>query len=114
MSERESAGDFEQLVLLSVLRLGDGAYGMTVRREIEEQGGRAVSLGAVYATLRRMERKGWISSRRADGSRERNSRAKRFFTVEAAGMSALKNALQTLDRMRDGLPGDAGLAGGLA
>ncbi|UCG88112.1 MAG: helix-turn-helix transcriptional regulator [Gemmatimonadota bacterium] len=105
MSARASAGDFEQLVLLSLIRLGNNAYGMTVRREIEEQGGRSVSLGAVYRTLQRLEDKGWVSSSLALGTEERNRRAKRFFRVEPTGEEALRNALLAVDRMRIGVHG---------
>lgn len=107
MTTHNSAGDFEQLVLLSVIRLGNNAYGMTIRREIEEQGGRSFSLGAVYRTLQRLEDKGWISSRLAEGDNTRNRRAKRFFNVEPMGEQALKKALNAVDRLRDGVSGFA-------
>lgn len=107
MTSINSAGDFEQLVLLSVLRLGEHAYGMTVRKEIEEQAGRSVSLGAVYRTLQRLEDKGWVRSRLAHGGDERNRRAKRFFSLETAGEEALRAALDAVDRMRDGVTGFA-------
>jgi PadR family transcriptional regulator PadR len=105
MSTSNSAGDFEQLVLLSVVRLGEKAYGMTVRGEIEERGGRSVSLGAVYRTLQRLEDKGWVSSRLAEGGAERNRRAKRFFRVEPPGEQALRRALRAVDGLRTGLEG---------
>ena len=98
-------GSFEQLVLLAVLRLGERAYGMTVRQELEEQTENAVSLGAVYATLERLEKKGYVSPRSAPGGAEREGRAKRFFIVEGAGVQALRRALEALDRMRMDLPG---------
>jgi DNA-binding PadR family transcriptional regulator len=106
-TKSDSAGDFEQLVLLSVLRLGKNAYGMTVRQEIEEQGGRSVSLGAVYRTLQRLEDKGWVSSRLEVGTEVRNRRAKRFFRVESPGELALRAALGAADRLRSGLDGFA-------
>jgi PadR family transcriptional regulator PadR len=98
-------GSFEQLVLLAVLRLDERAYGMTVRQELEEQTGNPISLGAVYATLERLEKKGYVSNRPAPGGQEREGRAKRFFHVEGAGLQALRRALDTLDRMRLDLPG---------
>lgn len=101
----DTPGSFEQLVLLACLRLGEGAYGMTVRRELEEQLGRPVSLGAVYATLERLEAKGYVSARAAAGSPERQGRARRLVRVETAGLQALRAALETLDRMRIDLPG---------
>jgi DNA-binding PadR family transcriptional regulator len=97
-------GAFEQLVLLALLRLGPDAYGMTVRREIEARTGRAVALGAVYATLDRLERKGLVSSRDGGGAPpERAGRARRYFEVEPGGRRALEQALASVDRMRAGL-----------
>ena len=112
MGQTEHPGDFEQLVLLAVVRLGEGAYGMTVRREIEKRTDRDISIGAVYSALDRMERKGWIESHRGDPTDERNSRAKRFFRIQPPGHGALAAALSRLDRMRDGLDGLA--PGGVA
>jgi PadR family transcriptional regulator, regulatory protein PadR len=97
-------GSFEQMVLLAVMRLGDDAYGMTVRRELEARTARPVSLGAVYTTLERLEKKGYLTSRAAAGGAEREGRARRFFTVEATGVEALRRALDVLDRMRANLP----------
>jgi PadR family transcriptional regulator PadR len=103
LAKDDIPGSFEQLVLLAVLRLGEQAYGMTVRRELEERAEQSVSLGAVYTTLERLEKKGYVQSRSAPGGAEREGRAKRFFTVEAAGVEALRRALDTLDRMRIGI-----------
>ena len=98
-------GDFEQLVLLALLRLGDRAYGMTVRAELEETADRRVSLGAIYATLDRLESKGLVTSFLGESGPERRGRAKRFFKVRAPGVRALRVALAALDRMRDGIDG---------
>jgi PadR family transcriptional regulator PadR len=103
MTRGKYLGDFEQLVILAVLRLGEGAYGMTVRREIEANSGRHVSLGAIYATLDRLEDKGFVSSSAGEPTHERRGRAKRFFKVQARGVRALQEALATLDRMRKGI-----------
>jgi DNA-binding PadR family transcriptional regulator len=105
MAKSDSLGDFEQLVVLALLRLGDGAYGMLVRREIEDRTGREVSLGAIYATLDRLENKGMVSSRLGGAGDSRRGRAKRYFTVEAPGRTALRRALDAVDRMRAGVPG---------
>jgi DNA-binding PadR family transcriptional regulator len=105
MQRESTPGSFEQLVLLAVLRLGDRAYGMTVRQELELQMRQAVSLGAVYATLERLEGKGYVRSRAAAGGPEREGRGRRFFEVEGAGVEALRRALDALDRMRLGLRG---------
>lgn len=103
MSKDGLPGAFEQFVLLAVLRLGEGAYGMTVRRELEEKTQKAVSLGAVYSTLERLEQKGYVRSFAGEGTEARGGRAKRFFAVEGAGLSALKEALEATDRLREGL-----------
>ena len=105
----EFPGAFEQLVLMALIRLGENAYGMTVRRELAAGTGRDVSLGAVYSTLDRLERKGWVSSRSvaAGDSVERGGRARRFFRVEAAGEAAVQRALAAMDRMRMPAPPDA-------
>jgi DNA-binding PadR family transcriptional regulator len=95
-----SLGDFEQLVMLALLRIGDGAYGMVVRREIEKQTGREISLGAVYATLDRLESKGMVRSTIGSGDPSRRGRAKRFFNVEPLGLEVLSRSLAALDRMR--------------
>ena len=105
MSKQDFLGSFEQLVLLAVLRLGDNAYGMMVRRELEERTGRSVSLGAVYATLERLEEKGHVKSRRGKPTPGRQGRAKRYFRVELSGRAALQHAFEGLERMREGLQG---------
>ena len=97
-------GSFEQLVLLAVLRLGDEAYGMTVRQEIERQTGDSASLGAVYATLERLEQKGLVRSRPSAGGAARGGRARRYFNVEAVGSEALRRTFDATDRMRLGVP----------
>ena len=103
MPKGNSLGDFEQLVMLALIRIGEGAHGMIVRREIEDRTGRNVSLGAVYATLDRLEAKGLVRSSIGQAGQGRRGRAKRFFSVEAAGLDALRRALTALDRMRAGI-----------
>ena len=109
-SDGDHPGAFEQLIRLALLRLGERAYGMTVRQEIEARTGRSVSLGAVYATLDRLEQKGFVRSHSAVASDapERGGRARRFFRVEAAGEASLGRALDALDRMREGVPAPTG------
>ena len=97
-------GSFEQLILLAVLRLGDEAYGMTVRQEIERQTGDTASLGAVYATLERLEHKKLVRSRVGAGGASRGGRARRYFNVEGAGAEALRRTFEATDRMRVGVP----------
>ena len=96
-------GEFEQLVLLALMRLGDGAYGMTVRREIADRTGREVTIGAVYVTLDRMERKALVRSRLGEPTEVRGGRAKRCFTITAPGLAALELSQKALKRMTDGL-----------
>lgn len=96
-------GEFEQLILLSILRLGDDAYGVTIRAELAERGGRNVAPGALYTALQRLEAKGVITSRMGDPTPQRGGRAKRYVTVTAAGMQALTRALRAYERLLDGL-----------
>lgn len=92
-------GEFEQIVLLAVARLSGEGYGMTIRREIEWRTGRPVSIGAIYATLDRLERKGWIGSKEGEATARRGGRAKRHFRLEAAGAEALLTARRMLESM---------------
>ena len=102
MGDPTYLGEFEQLVLLAVIHCGDDAYGMAVRRELLERAGRDTAIGAVYATLDRLETKGLVSSETtAPGASE--GRARRRFRITAAGRRALKRAQTTLARMTDGL-----------
>jgi PadR family transcriptional regulator, regulatory protein PadR len=103
MGKGEFLGEFEQIVLLAVMRLEDDAYGMTVRREIEDRTGRDVSIGAVYATLDRLEQKGLVRSKVGAPTQERGGRAKRCFVVTAAGVAAVEGTQQALKRMTAGL-----------
>lgn len=103
MPKGEFLGEFEQLVLLALLRLGDNAYGVTIRQEIEQRAERSTSIGAVYATLDRLEAKGYVASRLAGPTAERGGRAKRFFHLTAEGVAALKQSQQAMQNMLKGL-----------
>ena len=96
-------GEFEQLVLLAVLRLGDEAYAVTIRHAIEEAAARSVSRGALYTTLERLETKGLVSSRMGDPTADRGGRARRYHKVTAAGMRALRAAHQAISRLSAGM-----------
>jgi len=98
-------GSLEHVVLLAVMRLGLDAYGMTVRREIENTTGRDISIGAVYATLLRLESKGFLKSHCGEPTPERGGRAKRYFRMTARGESALRNTHEIIQRMSAGLKG---------
>lgn len=96
-------GEFEHIVLLALLRLDDRAYGVTVRQEIEFRTSRAVSIGAVYATLNRLEMKGYVRSHRGDPTPERGGRSKRFFRVTGKGVSAVIRTQRAVQSMIEGL-----------
>ena len=96
-------GEFEQVVLLAVIRLGDDAYGTNIRREIEARSGRQVTIGATYVTLDRLVEKGYVRAREGAPSVERSGRAKRFFTVTASGTTALEAAREMQARMWAGI-----------
>lgn len=102
----ESLGEFEQLVLLAILQLGAGAYGMTIRRRIEDRTGRSVAIGALYTSLERLERKGYVASTLSDPTPQRGGRAKRVFRLERAGAAALRRSRETLARMWAGVSAD--------
>lgn len=103
MAKGEYLGEFEHIVLLTILRLGDGAYGAMIRAEIEHVTGRSPAIGAVHATLERLERKGLVASWIGQPTAERGGKAKRHFKIEADGVSALKSARRTLDKLHTGV-----------
>ncbi|MGB8510438.1 MAG: helix-turn-helix transcriptional regulator [Pyrinomonadaceae bacterium] len=108
MSEQKDyLGHFEEIVLLAVLRLGENAYGAKIRQMVAEATERDVSIGAVYATLDRIERKGYIKSWQGEATPERGGRAKRYFEVQGAGERALNNTNEVRNRLAKGL--DLGL-----
>ncbi len=96
-------GEFEQLVLLAILRQGNDAYGMRIREEIEDRTGREVSYGAVYTTLSRLEKKGYVSHHLGDATPERGGRARKYFRVETVGEEALRATRQALGIMWEGV-----------
>jgi DNA-binding PadR family transcriptional regulator len=93
-------GEFEHAVLLAVLRIGQGAYGVNIRRELEGMLRRNVSLGAVYTTLERLLEKGLVSTYSGDPTPERGGRAKKYFVVEASGRKALDRARRAAEALR--------------
>jgi DNA-binding PadR family transcriptional regulator len=101
---RDGLGEFEQAILLAIAHLGDDAYGVTVRREIEARTERTIAIGALYTALERLERKGYVSSSMSDPTPERGGRSRRYYTLRAAGAAALKQSRWLLDRMWHGLP----------
>lgn len=104
-------GEFEQLILLAVLRLESKAYGVSIRREIEERTGRDVSAGAVYTALSRLESRGFVTSRVGETVPERTGQRRKYYRVEPAGAAAVYRTYSEVQQMADGLvPLLAGLA----
>ena len=97
-----SLGEFEQIVLLAILRLSDNAYGVTIRAEITACTGRNATPGALYTTLDRLEDKGLVASRLGDPTPQRGGRAKRYFTVNSKGVEAITRAQQSYRRLLEG------------
>jgi PadR family transcriptional regulator, regulatory protein PadR len=103
MAAPVNLGEFEQLILLAILRLRDNAYGVTIRAELADRAGRNVAPGAMYTALERLETKGLITSRMSDPTPQRGGRAKRHVTVTIAGVEALRRSVQAYERLLDGL-----------
>ncbi len=99
MRRGDALGEFELSVLLAIVHLGDGAYGASVRHEIESRIDRDVSIGALYTALDRLERKGYVTSEFGDATPQRGGRRKRMFTATPAGIRALRSARRTRDRL---------------
>jgi PadR family transcriptional regulator, regulatory protein PadR len=102
---KSALGDFEQLVLLGVLRLGADAYGAAIRQEIHARSGRDVSINAVYTTLDRLEAKGLLRSWTGEPTAQRGGRRRKFYALQPAGEAALRQAYQAFQSMTDGLHG---------
>lgn len=100
---RDSLGEFERLILLGLLRLGDGAYGAPVLQELEARTGRSPSAGAVYVALRRLEEKGMVASRVGEPEPGRGGRPKRHYSVTAGGLEALRAARDEWAAMLEGV-----------
>jgi PadR family transcriptional regulator PadR len=98
-------GDFEQLVLLGVLRLGDEAYGAAIRQEIHARSGRDVSINAVYTTLDRLEGKGLLRSWAGAPTPQRGGRRRKHYALQPAGAAALRQAYRTFTAMAAGFEG---------
>ena len=96
-------GDFEQLILMGVLRLGETAYGAAIRQEIHARSGRDVSINAVYTTLERLEGKGLLRSWVGDPTPERGGRRRKCYALRPAGVVALRQAYHAFTAMAAGL-----------
>ena len=98
-----SLGEFEQVVLLAILRLGENAYGVTIRSEVAECTGREPTPGALYTTLDRMEEKGLVQSRLGDPTPQRGGRAKRYIKVTKKGRAAVIAVQRSYQSLLQGL-----------
>ncbi len=96
-------GEFEILVLLAILRLKDGAYGVTVREELEKETSRRLTLGTIYKSLSRLEDKGFLSARTSEPTAERGGRRKKLYQVSLSGRAAVQDSLADLRRLAKGL-----------
>lgn len=101
--QKDYLGNFEEIVLLAVLRLGEQAYGAKIRQTVAEALKKDVSIGATYATLDRLERKGYLKSWQGEATPERGGRAKRYFRVEGIGVQALNDTSAARNRLAEGL-----------
>jgi len=96
---KEYLGNLELMVLLSLIRIGDNAYGVPISLEIEARTGRDVALGSVYAALDRLEKKGFVTSSLGEPTPERGGRAKRYFQITARGVREVRDAQRMLTNM---------------
>jgi DNA-binding PadR family transcriptional regulator len=103
---QDSLGEFEQSLLLAIVHLGPAAYGVTIQREIESRTGREIAVGALYTSLGRLERKGYVRSALGDPTPERGGRSKRYFTIRPSGAAALRQSRERMARMWHGLEAD--------
>lgn len=103
MKENDSLGEFEHVVLLAVLRLGDAAYGVTVRDELSRRTGREPARGALYVTLDRLESKGYLESRFGSGEPGRGGRPRRYFSLTTEGLATLDRTRRTFLALWQGI-----------
>ncbi|MEM7430736.1 MAG: helix-turn-helix transcriptional regulator [Pseudomonadota bacterium] len=103
MAKNRFLGEFELLVMTAMIRLGKDAYGATIRAEIESRAKRSVTVGALYATLARLEDKKYVFSRVGEATPQRGGRAKRYFKITALGRTQLDKSVTAINRMLDGV-----------
>lgn len=104
MTERGYLGEFELMILLAVIHLGDDAYGVPISRELEKQRGRNVSVGSVYAALERLETKDLVESSLGEPTAERGGKAKRYFRITKEGLGQVRETRRVLTKMWRALP----------
>src|SRR5215472_17824175 len=111
MTKRDHLGNFELMVILVLIRLGENAYGVPISEELEKASGRDIAIASVYAALERLEAKGFVTSELGEPTAERGGRAKRYFRVTARGLKEVRETRRTLLKLWSGL---AELEGGRA
>jgi DNA-binding PadR family transcriptional regulator len=104
MREQSYLGEFELMVLLTVIRLGDEAYGVPLSRELAKMRGRDVAIGSVYAALDRLELKGLVASTLGESTPERGGRAKRYFRLTEQGLRSVHETRKVLNKLWKSLP----------
>ncbi len=102
MAKGDNLGEFEQMVMLALIHLEGGAYGVTIRREIQSRTDRQVAIGAVYATLERLEKKGYATSSISEPEPVPGGRSKKYFALTKSGVSALQHSREMMRRMAEG------------
>ena len=108
MAKGDFVGEFELYVMLALARLGENAYGVTIRREIEARTGRTIAIGAVYATLARLEEKNLVHFRVSEPLPMQGGRARKYYSLTAPGVRALRHSTRMLARMTAGLSPEMG------
>src|SRR5438046_9573910 len=104
MTRRDQLGNFELMVMLAIIRIGDNAYGVPISEELEKRTGRDVAIGSVYAALERLEDKGYVRSELGEATPERGGRAKRYMQVTARGLKEVRETTRALSELWHGLP----------
>ena len=104
MGRDNTITNFELMVMLALIRLGDEAYGVPIVLEMEEHSDRDIAVGSVYAALERLQDRGLVASRIGEPTRERGGRAKRYFKVTGRGLRVVQDTQRTLTRLWKGLP----------
>ena len=104
MTNRSYLGEFELMILLAVIHLGEDAYGVPISRELEKHRGREVSVGSVYAALERLETKRLVASSLGDPTPERGGKAKRYFRITKEGLRQVHETRRVLTRLWQTIP----------
>jgi len=104
MTKRDQLGNFELMVMLVLIRLGENAYGVPICEELEKRTGRDVAVGSVYAALERLEDKGFIRSELGEPTPERGGRAKKYFHLTTRGLKEVREMQRSLVKLWQGLP----------